>query len=125
MNQQLRNERRKALHELSKSTLTWIVLFTALSMWCLMALLDVELPSMPRSILALWAVIQAICLVTQVTRARSEWLAAAVLVSGLWLCTAWSVVNLASDLVYLFIAVHLTTTMFLGRRTAFALAVCS
>src|SRR5438046_2644894 len=118
MNQQLRNERRKALHDLSKNTMTWIVLSTALSMWCLVALLDVQLPSMPRSILVLWAVIQAICLVTQALRSRSEWLAATVLVSGLWLCTAWSIVNLASELVYLFVAVHLITTMFLGRRAA-------
>ncbi len=125
MNQQLRNERRKALHELGKGTLTWILLFTALSMWGLVMLLDVRLPSMPRSILALWAVIQAICLVSQALRARSEQLAVGALVSGLWLCTAWSAVNLAAELVYLFIAVHLITTMFLGRRAAFALAVCS
>ncbi len=125
MNQQMRTERRKALHELSKGTLTWILLFTALSMWGLVALLDVRLPAMPQSILALWAVIQAICFVSQTLRARSEQLATGVLIGGLWLCAAWSVVNLAADLVYLFIAVHLITTMFLGRRTAFALAVCS
>src|SRR5258708_4948883 len=125
MNQQLRIERRKVLNELSKGTLTWILLFTALSMWGLVALLDVRLLSMPRSILELWAVIQGICLFSQALRVRSERLAAGVLVIGLWLCTAWSVVNLAAELVYLFIAVHLITTMFLGRRAAFVLGVCS
>ncbi len=105
--------------------MTWILLFTALSMWGLVALLDVRLPAMPQSILVLWVAIQAICILSQALRERSERLATAVLVGGLWLCAAWSIVNLAANLVYLFIAVHLITTMFLGRRTAFVLAVCS
>lgn len=125
VSQQLVYERTKALNEANKPALARVLVFTALSIWLAVAVLDLLLPTMPQSILILWAAIQAVCLISYALRGRAERLAAYVLALGLWLCVVWASRSLTIYAVFLFSAVHLIVVVLLNRRAAFMLALAS